>query len=98
MLPHVQGWAKIEREEIPAATHFDGTVRLQTVRRDQNRDQSGDYHDLLKTFGHRTGGAGLLNTSLTESEPFCGTPREAMETFVRTNMDVLVLGNVISER
>lgn len=83
-----------KREEIPAPTHVDGTGRLQTVRRDQNPR----YYDLIKAFGERTGVPVLLNTSFNENEPICCTPEEAADTFVRTRMDVLVLGNLYAEK
>jgi carbamoyltransferase len=78
------------RERIPAPTHVDGTGRLQTVRRDQNPR----YYDLIRAFGERTGVPVLLNTSFNENEPICCTPREAVATFRRGAMDVLVLGNL----
>jgi carbamoyltransferase len=79
-------------EEIPAPTHVDGTGRLQTVRRDQNPR----YYDLIRAFGERTGVPVLLNTSFNENEPICCTPEEAVETFRRTKMDVLVLGECVA--
>jgi len=82
------------RDEIPAPTHVDGTGRLQTVRRDQNPR----YYDLIEAFGDRTGVPVLLNTSFNENEPICCSPEEAVETFQRTQMDALVLGNLICER
>ncbi len=83
-----------QRERIPAPTHVDGTGRLQTVRRDQNPR----YYDLIKSFGEITGVPVVLNTSFNENEPICCTPQEAVETFTRTRMDVLVLGNLICAR
>ena len=80
--------------EIPAPTHVDGTGRLQTVRRDQNPR----YYDLIKAFGVKTGVPVLLNTSFNENEPICCTPEEAVETFVRTKMDVLVMGDAYAEK
>jgi carbamoyltransferase len=79
--------------EIPAPTHVDGTGRLQTVRRDQNPP----YYDLIKAFEARTGTPVLLNTSFNENEPICCTPEEAVDTFVRTKMDVLALGELFVE-
>ncbi|HYV02188.1 MAG TPA: carbamoyltransferase [Actinomycetota bacterium] len=81
-------------DDIPAPTHVDGTGRLQTVRRDQN----SLYYDLIEAFGDRTGVPVVLNTSFNENEPICCTPEEAVETFTRTRMDVLVLGNLVAER
>jgi carbamoyltransferase len=80
--------------EIPAPTHVDGTGRLQTVRRDQNPR----YYDLIKAFGERTGVPVLVNTSFNDNEPICCTPQEATETFLRTKMDVLVLGDLYGEK
>ena len=85
---------KDKLDEIPAPTHVDGTGRLQTVRRAQNPR----YYDLIKAFEERTGVPVLLNTSFNENEPICCTPEEAVETFLRTKMDLLILGNLIVER
>ncbi len=85
---------KDKRDEIPAPTHVDGTGRLQTVRSDQNPR----FHSLISAFAARTGVPVLLNTSFNENEPICCTPEEAVETFRRTKMDVLVLGNLFCER
>ena len=76
------------REQIPAVTHVDGSGRLQSVRRSTNPL----YWDLIHLFGARTGIPILLNTSLNENEPIVRTPTEAIECFLRTDMDVLVLG------
>ena len=83
-----------KRDVIPAPTHVDGTGRLQTVRRDQNER----YYDLISAFDDRTGVPVLLNTSFNENEPICLTPEEAVNTFVRTKMDLLVLGNFVAEK
>jgi len=82
------------RDDIPAPTHVDGTGRLQTVRREQNPR----YYDLIEAFGERTGVPVLLNTSFNENEPICCTPQEAVDTFRRTRMDVLVLGSLYADR
>jgi carbamoyltransferase len=83
-----------KRDEIPAPTHVDGTGRLQTV----NRAQNAPYYDLISAFEQRTGVPVLLNTSFNENEPICLTPEEAVDTFVRTKMDLLVLGNFVAEK
>jgi carbamoyltransferase len=82
------------RDDIPAPTHVDGTGRLQTVGRLSNPL----YHALISEFGDRTGVPVLLNTSFNENEPICCTPEEAVETFRRTKMDVLVLGSRYAEK
>ncbi len=78
-----------KRGEIPAVTHVDGTGRLQTVSREQNPR----YWNLIHAFERRTGVPILLNTSFNENEPIVNTPAEAIACFLRTKMDVLVLGN-----
>jgi carbamoyltransferase len=80
--------------EIPAPTHVDGTGRLQTVRPDQNPR----YHALIEAFEARTGVPVLLNTSFNENEPICCTPEQAIDTFLRTKMHVLVVGDFYAEK
>lgn len=78
-----------KRDKIPAVTHVDGTGRLQSVSRKTNPL----YWDLINTFGNKTGIPILLNTSLNENEPIVHKPAEAINCFLRTKMDVLVLGS-----
>lgn len=82
------------RPEIPAVTHEDGTGRLQTVERQANPR----WYDLIAAFGRATGVPLVLNTSFNQDEPIVNTPEEAVDCFLRTGMDVLVLGNRIVER
>jgi carbamoyltransferase len=77
------------RGDIPAVTHVDGTGRLQTVDRASNPL----YHDLIEAFFRLTGVPMVLNTSFNENEPVVCRPEEALDCFLRTKMDVLVLGN-----
>jgi len=83
-----------KRSEIPAVTHVDGTGRLQTVSAAQNPR----YWQLLKSFERITEVPVLLNTSFNENEPIVNTPDEAMDCFLRTRMDRLVIGDWIVER
>lgn len=83
-----------KRDQIPAVTHEDGTGRLQTVSRNIN----ARYYDLIAAFDRLTGVPLVLNTSFNENEPICATPEEAIDTFQRTKMDLLVLGNFIAEK
>ncbi|MFO7301368.1 MAG: carbamoyltransferase C-terminal domain-containing protein [Acidobacteriota bacterium] len=76
------------RAEIPAVTHVDGTGRLQTVSRRTNPE----YWELIRAFAGLTGVPVLLNTSFNENEPIVHAPGEALDCFLRTRMDVLVLG------
>ena len=85
---------KDKREAIPAVTHADGTGRLQTVFADTNPR----YHALIKAFEKRTGVPIVLNTSFNENEPVVCRPVEALDCFLRTKMDVLVLGDVVVRR
>jgi carbamoyltransferase len=77
------------RAQIPAVTHVDGTGRLQTVTRDANPR----YHALIAAFAGLTGVPMVLNTSFNENEPVVCRPAEALDCFLRTKMDVLVLGD-----
>lgn len=83
-----------QRARIPAVTHVDGSGRLQTVTRAQNPR----YYDLIAAFQRRTQVPILLNTSFNENEPVVCAPAEALDCFLRTKMDVLVLGNWFIER
>lgn len=77
-----------ERARIPAVTHQDGTGRLQTVEKDVNPL----YWSLIRRFGDLTGVPVLINTSFNENEPIVNTPHQALDCFLRTNMDALVMG------
>ncbi len=83
-----------KRSIIPAVTHFDGTGRLQTVSENNNEL----YWMLIDEFRKITGVPVLLNTSFNENEPIVCHPEEALDCFLRTKMDVLVLGNFMIER
>jgi len=82
------------RAEIPAVTHVDGSGRLQSVSKETNPR----YHALISAFHKRTGVPIMLNTSLNENEPVVRLPQEAISCFLRTDMDVLVLGNCFIDR
>jgi carbamoyltransferase len=83
------------RALVPAITHVDGTARVQTVR----REVKPRYHALLSAFGRRTGVPMLLNTSFNvRGEPIVCTPADAIRCFLGTNIDRLVLGDVLLQR
>jgi carbamoyltransferase len=82
------------RAEIPAVTHIDGSGRLQTVSRELNER----YHQLISEFYELTGVPMVLNTSFNENEPIVCKPREAIDCFLKTRMDVLYLGNYCIRR
>jgi carbamoyltransferase len=83
-----------KRGLIPAVTHVDGSGRLQTVTRESN----ARYFDLIECFYKSTGVPILVNTSFNENEPVVCRPEEALACFLRTKMDVLVLGNWLLSR
>ncbi len=82
------------RATIPAVTHVDGSGRLHTVDRAANLL----YWTLIERFGRLTGVPVLLNTSFNENEPIVLTPGEALDCFLRTSMDVLVMGHHVLEK
>ena len=83
-----------KRKQIPAVTHVDGTGRLQTVSRETNPR----YHRLIESFRDLTGVPMVLNTTFNENEPVVCKPEEALDCFLRTKMDMLVLGNAFITR
>jgi carbamoyltransferase len=83
-----------KRALIPAVTHVDGSGRLQTVTEATN----ALYYALIKAFDEITGVPLVLNTSFNENEPVVCTPGEALECFLRTRMDMLVMGNQVVTR
>jgi carbamoyltransferase len=82
------------RGKIPAPTHVDGTGRLQTVTRDANPR----YHALISAFRDLTSVPVVLNTSFNDNEPIVCKPEEALDCFLRTQMDALVLGDFLITR
>lgn len=85
---------KNKRLLIPAVTHVDGSGRLQTVTESANPR----YHGLITAFNELTGIPILLNTSFNENEPIVCRPEEALNCFLRTRMDILVMGNWLIRR
>ena len=83
-----------KRPLIPAVTHADGSGRLQTVYAPINPR----YHALITAFCEQTGVPMVPNTSFNENEPVVCKPEEALDCFMRTKMDVLVMGNWVVKR
>jgi carbamoyltransferase len=83
-----------KRAQIPAVTHVNGTGRLQSVTEQQN----ARYYHLIEAFRDLTGVPIVLNTSFNENEPVVNTPAEALDCFLRTKMDLLVMGELMIER
>jgi carbamoyltransferase len=82
------------RERLMAVNHVDDTGRLQSVARHENPL----YYDLIEAFEQRTGIPVLLNTSFNENEPIVNSPAEAIDCFLRTRMDVLVIGPFVCRK
>ena len=88
--------ANVRKEKmniIPAVTHTDGTARVHTVSRETNEL----YWNLLDQFEKITGVGVLLNTSLNIQEPIVESPLDAIKCFLRSNVDVLVIGNYVCD-
>jgi len=83
-----------KRGDLAAPTHIDGTGRLQTVEREANPR----YWKLIREFGNLTGVPALVNTSFNDNEPIVCRPAEAIDCFLRTNMDALVIGDYLIAR
>ena len=83
-----------KRALIPAVTHVDGSGRLQTV----DAKNEPRYHSLISAFHQKTGVPILLNTSFNENEPIVNSPANALDCFLRTKMDMLVLENFVVSR
>lgn len=88
---HVVKFKPEWRGKLPAVTHVDGTGRLQSVTREENPR----YYDLIKCFSEVSGVGILLNTSFNENEPVVDTPEQALNCFLRTDMDALCLENML---
>jgi len=83
-----------KQAQIPAVTHADGSGRLQSV----DAEFSQRYHALISEFFKQTGVPILLNTSFNENEPIVNAPIEAINCYLRTNMDMLVMENIMISR
>ncbi len=86
----VYSFRKEKLDQVPAVVHVDGSGRLQTVS-----DRSNAlYAELIRAFERETGVPIVLNTSFNENEPIVNTPAEALDCFLRTKMDRLVMGSI----
>jgi carbamoyltransferase len=95
--PFMSRVLKFKEEKIklvPAVVHVDGTGRLQTVTKKNNLR----FYKLIKSFFAQTGIPLILNTSFNENEPIVFKPEHALDCFLRTKMDLLVLQNYIIKR
>jgi carbamoyltransferase len=84
-----------KKEVIPAVTHIDGTARMQTV----NKNTNPRFWQLIKEFENITGIPVIVNTSFNlKGESIVCSPQDALDVFLRSQMDCLVLGNYVVER
>ena len=80
------------REKLPAVTHVDNTARVQAV----SKDSEPFIHQLLLELKKIIGGSVLLNTSFNVAgEPIVESPQDALNTFLKTNIDILIIGNCV---
>jgi carbamoyltransferase len=96
-VPFMEKVFPIKKEKqslIPAVTHVDGSGRLQTV----DASVSPRYYQLINRFREKTGVPILLNTSFNENEPIVNKPEEAIDCYLRTQMDMLVMENIVLQR
>jgi carbamoyltransferase len=90
----VHPWESKFGEKVPAVNHL-GTGRMQTIKREWNPL----YHDLVSDFGESTGIPVLMNTSFNlRGEPIVNTPANALNTFTKSNLDLLVMENIVVEK
>ena len=80
-----------KKKVVPGITHVDGTARIQTV----NKEDNNKFYELIREFGVITGVPMVLNTSFNCQEPIVETPENAMRTFKRTALDILVINDYI---
>ncbi|MBT4119711.1 MAG: carbamoyltransferase [Candidatus Peribacter sp.] len=84
-----------KRDMIPAVTHVDGSARIQTTSEKQN----SKYYNLIKAFREKTGCAVIINTSFNvRGEPIVESPKDALNCFLNTHMDYLVMGNILMKK
>ena len=85
----------VPRSEIPAVTHVNYSARIQTVHKETN----SRYHALIEAFHEETGCPVIVNTSFNvRGEPIVCTPEDAYRCFMRTEMDYLVLENIVLDK
>ena len=85
----------VARSEIPAVTHVDYSARVQTIDRARN----GRFYGMMKKFNEKYGCPVIINTSFNvRGEPIVASPEHAYVCFMRTNMDYLVMGNILLEK
>lgn len=93
--PYMITVCQVKSDDIPSVTHVDNSARIQTVNEHQNQW----YYEVIKEFYKRTGTGVLINTSFNQrGEPIVCSPKDAFMSFLRTNMDILVMGNFLLDK
>ena len=93
--PYMITVCNVKRKDIPAVTHVNNSARIQTV----NREQNPFYYDVIREFYKSTGVAVLINTSFNQrGEPIVCSPDDAFMSFLRTDMDFLVIGRYLLDK
>ena len=89
--PFMSRICKVKTDKVPGITHVDGTARIQTVNRKFNQK----FYDIINAFYKETGIPMLLNTSFNCQEPIVETPEQALSTFKKTALDILVINDKV---
>ena len=92
--PHMSRIMPVISDKIPGVTHIDGTARIQTVTKELN----SKYYQLINAFYEVTGIPMLLNTSFNCQEPIVETPLDAVKTFKKCGLDILVINDYIVKK
>jgi carbamoyltransferase len=79
---------------IGAFFHIDNTIRIQSVRKEEN----ALFHELITSFHKESGVPALINTSFNEKEPIVNSPGDAIDCFKRTGIDFLIMGNILVQK
>ena len=89
--PYMSRICQVKTDKVPGITHIDNTARIQTV----NKEQNNKLYNIINEFYNITGIPMLLNTSFNCQEPIVETPQQALRTFKRTKLDLLVINDWI---
>lgn len=92
--PYMSRISPVKSDKIPGVTHVDNTARIQTV----NRKFNHRFYEVINNFYKITGMPMLLNTSFNCQEPIVERPEQALETFLTTDLDILVINNWIIKK
>ena len=92
--PYMSRICKVKSDKVPGITHVDGTARIQTV----NKNFNEKFYNIINEFYKITGIPMLLNTSFNCQEPIVETPEQAIRTFKRTELNMLIINDKILKK